>query len=389
MRCIWKSTIWKEIANRLWYTFIDLDDFMEKKVQMKKDKYVEKKWWDSFRELEHKTLKNILELNWKNLIVLWWWTITFERNIEEINKKENKNMIFLDTNIKKIIERIEKDEASNIMRKSLTWGDVKAEINKVHEERKQTYKENADFIIDNNWTIEESTIKIINIINQQKDCLTITNFEESYLQKTFKKLSEIKEINYLELRIDILKDLNNLKEIMNCCPKNAIITNRIKQEWGEFTWTFEESYNIQKKIQNTQNCFIDIELQTIENIERPKLNFEKVILSYNNCERTPEFKELIDILNKMKKYNPETYKITVRIKTKEDIYTIYKLSDYFKENFRWKHYIFSPIWEILVREKVKIPREWSSIAYVTIDWEKTIYWNVDYKLYSKEIIIPE
>ena len=151
MRWAWKSTIWKKIAKKLWYTFIDLDHFLESKVQMKIEKYVEKKWWDMFRDLEHRGLKNVLELNWKKLIALWWWTIVFERNVEEIQKLKCKNIFFLDSDIEEIVRRIKEDEKDrNRKRPPLKWDDTVKELKEVYKERVDTYKKNSDFVIKNN-----------------------------------------------------------------------------------------------------------------------------------------------------------------------------------------------------------------------------------------------
>jgi len=163
MRWTWKSTIWKNLSEKLSYKFIDLDKFMDWKV-WSIVKYIEEKWWEAFRDLEHKTLKEALNLNKNKVISLGGWTIIFDRNIEEINELKNKKIFFLETDLEVIAKRIEKDEKNNQKRNSLTWKWVLEELKEVYTQREKIYKKNCDYIIDNNWEIKETITNILKII---------------------------------------------------------------------------------------------------------------------------------------------------------------------------------------------------------------------------------
>ena len=155
MRGTGKSTIWKILSEKLWFSFIDLDKYIEKKVLNLND-YINENWWESFRDLEHKILKEVLNIKWKKVISLWWWTIIFERNFLEINKLKNKKIFFLETDLEKIAERIKKDELNNNKRNSLTWKWILEELEEVYSIREKIYKKNCDYIINNNWELEET-----------------------------------------------------------------------------------------------------------------------------------------------------------------------------------------------------------------------------------------
>ncbi len=407
MRWTGKSTIWKKVASELWYIFIDLDIFIEKKVWMKLDKYIAKVWWDKFRNTEHESLKEVLNqdrekiaasFSWegekiqdrgmkKKLISLGWWTIVFERNIAEINKLEHKISFFLETNINEIAKRIQKDEENDENRPSLTWEDVVTELKKVYEQRESIYKNNADEIVDNNWAIEETIKTLVQIINKRKICIPITNFEENYIKKTFEKLKKIDEISYIELRIDFLKDLTRLKSLIEDCPKKVIITNRIKEEWWKFEWNYKKSLEIQKKALELWADLVDLELQTLETIKNPEINFEKIIISSHNFEETPSLEKLIKILEKMKKYNPKVYKIAVKPNKEEDVDTIYKLSEYFKENFTRSEYIFISMWELWKQTRINIPKQWAMLTFASFEGDISAPWQIGYKEIYEKIVL--
>jgi shikimate kinase len=186
MRWTWKSAIWKQLADSLWYNFIDLDKYIEEKNNIILSDFIEKNGWEIFREEEHNCLKNILcsSTFWKeiigdfkkwNIISLWWWTIIFERNREVINSQKNNKLIYLNTSLENISTRILKDEKSWEKRNSLTWKNVLEELKEVFEERKNIYENNCDFEVDNNWTIEDTILEIKRKINYWWICVPVTH----------------------------------------------------------------------------------------------------------------------------------------------------------------------------------------------------------------------
>lgn len=379
MRWTWKSTIWRSVAESLWYIFVDLDSFIEKEVWMKLEKYISIHAWDNFRDIEHESLKKVLEIKWKKVISLGWWTIIFERNIQVINKILDTKKIFLETDISIIEKRISLDEKNNSKRNSLTWNNVINELKSVYKEREVIYKDNADFVVENNWKIENAVSSIITILNASKICIPIINFDDKYIEKKFSQLNEINEIGYVELRIDYLKDLSKLDDIIMACPKKTIITNRIEAEWWKFWWDLVESLSIQKKALKSWAYLIDIELEVLKNINCSEINLEKTIISSHNFKNTPKLEELVQILNEMKEFNPQVYKIAVTPNNPQDVKVIYILAEYFKKNFIWKDFIFISMWELWKETRKNIIHQWWLLSFATFWWNSSAPWQLNYK----------
>jgi len=75
----------------------------------------------------------------------------------------------------------------------------------------------------------------------------------------------------------------------------------------------------------------------LESLERINTGYpqgvplQKLIISHHNFEKTPDLEFLKSILEKMKKYNPEVYKIAVTPKNKKDVDIIFELDYYFNK----------------------------------------------------------
>jgi len=159
MRWAGKTTVGSKLAKQIWAKFIDLDVYMDEKV-WSINKYIEEKWWDAFRDLEHKSLKEVLELKDKKIISLWWWTIVFDRNYRQIRNYDNL-IFFLEADLKKIAQRIEKDEKNDAKRASLTGKSVLEELEEIYKQREAIYKKNCDYIVKNENTIDETVSEIL------------------------------------------------------------------------------------------------------------------------------------------------------------------------------------------------------------------------------------
>ena len=164
MRWTGKSTVWRKLAWKLGYTFLDLDVFISEENHQNLAEYITKVWWDEFRNEEHRCLKEALKqenTEWR-VISLWWWTIAFERNRDEIFVDKNTKVIYLDTDLEEIARRITYDEDSWENRNSLTWKSVLDELEEVYNERESIYRNSCDFSVDNNWEIEKTVTEILN-----------------------------------------------------------------------------------------------------------------------------------------------------------------------------------------------------------------------------------
>ena len=143
MRGSGKTTIGKIIADKLKYQFIDIDEQIEKHEKMTISKMVKQFGWAYFRKKEHEAIKQIYKL--KNIVVAaGGGAITDERNIELL-KKIGK-IIFLKCPLKTLERRIKNNMRG---RPPLTKeAQIKHEIKKIWDERKDKYRSTADLTID-------------------------------------------------------------------------------------------------------------------------------------------------------------------------------------------------------------------------------------------------
>lgn len=364
MRWTWKTSIGRLLSQKLNKNFIDLDEFIENKIWDKINTFVSKNGWDAFRDKEHECLKEVLE-NYDNVVLsLGWWAITFERNSRIILKNAYK-LIYIYSSLKDIVWRITNDENSGNSRPNLTWKSVLEELSEIYEKRKEIYEKFYDLKVENNWSLENIVSKIISKINYWNICVPITNF--SNIEKQIEIINNDNRIKYVELRIDFLDDAEKLKEIVWKIDKQIILTLRTKSEWWNFSWSEKEYFEILQKYWKLWD-FVDVELSKLENTTISQNSFPsknkkvKTIISYHNFEKTPKFEELVKILEKMKTHSPDVYKIAVMPKNENDIEMIYKLSEYFKQNFSWE-FIFISMWEIGKQTRIKIPQMWWLLTF--------------------------
>ena len=80
-----KSTVGRKLANKLSYSFYDLDDLIESKIEMTIADFFEKEGEDKFRLLEQETLRETFAYE-KAVISTGGGTPCFFDNINEINK---------------------------------------------------------------------------------------------------------------------------------------------------------------------------------------------------------------------------------------------------------------------------------------------------------------
>ncbi len=147
-----KSTLGKSLAKKLNYTFIDMDEYIERKACMFIDEIFEAYGEDYFRALEQNVLKEFLVKD--NVIIATGGGI--------IKNKKNKSLldgkcIYLEADLKDIKERL---ESSGIIRPLLKTKSVE----ELYEERKDLYDFFADIKV-NNKKIDDAIENIIQELN--------------------------------------------------------------------------------------------------------------------------------------------------------------------------------------------------------------------------------
>jgi len=149
-----KSEVGKELARLLEMEFIDTDDLIEEKVEMKIPEIFAKKGEKFFRDIESELAKEVG--SWDNYVIATGGGIVLrQKNIDFL--KKNGKIINLTTSVEKILMRASKSS----VRPLLNVKDKKSEIEKLLAKRKPFYKK-CDFSVDTtDTTPKEAAEKIV------------------------------------------------------------------------------------------------------------------------------------------------------------------------------------------------------------------------------------
>jgi len=149
------------------------------------------------------------------------------------------------------------------------------------------------------------------------------------LEEFLENLNKIQKIcDCVELRVDYIKNLKikDIEVIKNEVKKEAIFTCRKKDEGGKFAGSEKERLEILEKALELDFDYVDIELSSINQINLSAKNKEaKIICSYHNFKKTPDYKELEIIANQMREYKASVLKIATMSHNEEDNRKLFKL----------------------------------------------------------------
>ena len=160
----WKTTLWKNVSREIWYNFIDYDDDVLEKITYETSEEI---IWILKLKSEGIITENIAFTEVKNLVkVLWdgnflklewfiWerlnfpyptvlstsWSLPLSTNTMD-HLRENWKVIYLDTDIKAIMNRLEKMKTDRIV---WIWNMTLEEILKY---RKEFYDKSKDYNFD-------------------------------------------------------------------------------------------------------------------------------------------------------------------------------------------------------------------------------------------------
>jgi len=380
MRWTWKSTIWKLLAKKLNKDFVDIDFYITNKINTTIDQFVKENWWDKFRDMEHKSLREVLE-NYENAVIsLGGWTIIFERN-QKLLLKNSYKLIYVYSDLDVITKRVLKDQINLENRPSLTWNNLYEDLKIVYEERKNIYEKFYDLKVINNWTIEGCLEKILNKISYWSVCVSIIDFDK--IEEKIETINSSNKIKFVELRIDYLDNLEKIDEIISKINKQIILTNRKKSEWWNFTWNSKDSIDILSMCIDKIE-YVDFELSNgefIKDLKYKLLGKTKLIISYHNFFETPSFDDLKKVIEIMSMYNPDVYKIAVMPNCEKDVEIMYELCEYFKINYN-KDFVFISMWKLWEKTRWEFPKKWEIFSFWFLG-EESAPWQISFeKLYD-------
>ncbi len=148
-----------------------------------------------------------------------------------------------------------------------------------------------------------------------------------------KKIDEILKLgpNIIEFRLDYIKDiesltLNFLKELLNLIGVKipVILTFRKFSEGGKLDIIDKKRFDIINQVINLSPTYVDIEMDNddefLQNaIKKASNKNVKIIFSYHNFDKTPDYETVIEILSKFKaKFD----KLTVNLEKSPSNYLI-------------------------------------------------------------------
>lgn len=152
-----KTTIGKELSNKLNLNFIDMDDEIESQYKMSIVDIFEKYGENRFREIESNLLEKIV-LEEDIIISTGGGIIKKDYNCELLKKQDN--VIFLNGNIDTLVKNVSNDIHKRPLLKDSK--DLYIKIGELLNERYDKYKESSNIIIDiNNKNINEVVSQIL------------------------------------------------------------------------------------------------------------------------------------------------------------------------------------------------------------------------------------
>ena len=152
-----KTTIGKELSNKLNLRFIDMDDEIEKQSKMSIVDIFEKYGENRFREIESKLLEKIA-LEDDIIISTGGGIIKVDDNRKLLKKQDN--VVFLNGSIDTLVKNVSNDIYKRPLLKDST--DLYIKIEELLKERYEKYKESTNIIIDiNNKNINEVVSQIL------------------------------------------------------------------------------------------------------------------------------------------------------------------------------------------------------------------------------------
>ncbi|WP_282629360.1 shikimate kinase [Empedobacter sedimenti] len=151
-----KSTTGKDLAKALGYQFIDLDDFIEDKYQLKIAEIFEKEGELGFRKKEREALKEVLTTT--NIVLsLGGGTPVYYDNMDEIVK--NSVSVFMRVQLPQLVKRLENKKENRPLIAHLNNEELTEFIAKHLFERNQYYEKAK-------YTINISTQSTLEILDQ-------------------------------------------------------------------------------------------------------------------------------------------------------------------------------------------------------------------------------
>lgn len=155
-RACGKTSVGKELADRLRLDFYDSDEVLVQKAGCEIAELVENKSWDFFRDLEVEVLRELSEK--QGAVISCGGGIVVRKENRSVLK--SNFTVYIRTDVYVLANRLQLDP-NHDQRPSLTGKSIVEEIREVLEEREELYSGCAGLVVDGSGTIEEVSRQIL------------------------------------------------------------------------------------------------------------------------------------------------------------------------------------------------------------------------------------
>ena len=157
-RCSGKTTVGKLLARDLKRKFLDTDRFIEGNTGLPIHSYVSQKGWRDFRAVEKEVVSNVASRD--DLVIATGGGVVIDReNVR--NLKKNGWVVWLDTGVSVIRERMKKTQRSGEFRPALSGADPLREIDRILHERMPAYENACDYRVGTDSNTSEEVAQVI------------------------------------------------------------------------------------------------------------------------------------------------------------------------------------------------------------------------------------
>lgn len=142
-----KSTLGKNLAQKLNSRFIDLDSEIETKLQKNIEAIFNEFGEFFFRQEESAVLSEVINREAPFVCALGGGAIVNETNLNLI--KKSGTLIFIDVKVNELVQRLERGKERRPLLKNLNHAELTLKIEELYQKRYASYSK-ADFTIENN-----------------------------------------------------------------------------------------------------------------------------------------------------------------------------------------------------------------------------------------------
>lgn len=153
-----KSTIGRQLSEKLGMRFIDTDTYIEQKEGMTISRIFEEKGEDYFRSLELEVCKELSKLQ-GSVISTGGGTMLKDCNVKEL--KKNGVVFLLNVSSNTVLSRLKSDSTRPLLQRE----DKEKAVKNLLSQRIPLYNRAADYVIDAEESPRKVCIEIMNIYN--------------------------------------------------------------------------------------------------------------------------------------------------------------------------------------------------------------------------------